>query len=721
MSSDQLLPPKIADWFVSDRLALDRIMVGLRAAHPLPDRPVWPVVAELPDLGLSTQQRAGYDAELGPALREAGQYLTFARPATESVEPVLRGSDELTYLARRRAPAGVTAPVEVMFPASWTLDDVRLAAARLLHAPDSVVSTVTGEPDVVRLVGRPGLPVEVTVHRPAQGAQTVRRIAPAAPINRDYLLDAVRAAGITAAQRAVLPSGAHDHDGLAFALAQIDDHPTSIKDIETGIAPDDGAERYGEFAGVFAGVVTGRAMVRYFVSSRADFDSFQYWPRARRVRMDFAGDSTDMSPAQHEGLGQWAEDLAVLVRRFPYMRRFWTVHIVAVDMGPDAAGEPGLVGVDRAGAVQAALRRLLDTALGVDLAASTVRYQRYDRPAAAPTERRIVVWLDHVGDLPGGTADVSPSPGDRESGPTEPSGAVAAGAASVVGAASSIIGPAGWQRLPDSSPDSVGSRLGMVFREPTSRVVGEGGFAEEHAFGRGLVLDRRMLARYAAEVRGDGLRSLSAADCLILVERFATRLHPFTVDGGGGRTGGSGRTVDDIDVGRLWAGSGIVLDPQSWQSVSWWQDVVDAVAAQAGRVGYVLLSRPGQETGHAFLVYHTSDAGVWWVELTAASGPLLVSAELAPVGAAQWGGRGGDFLGVGGFHVCGGAGSGRCGRTAGVVVRAGVVLDCPGAARCAGGSQVRGRCFRDRVHRTARLRQTPRRSPGRGRQRTRDV
>ena len=119
-------------------------------------------------------------------------------------------------------------------------------------------------------------------------------------------------------------------------------------------------------------------------------------------------------PVDRQFLQDWAQRVADLVRRAPYWRRHWTVHI-GVGAGPvtDAAGEPA-----RSHLVEAVLkvvRPIFDAALGAganpDLAATiTVRYKRHnglaEAPAAAsnvtaaPTGGRVVLWLDHVADLP---------------------------------------------------------------------------------------------------------------------------------------------------------------------------------------------------------------------------------------------------------------------------------------------------------------------------------
>ena len=392
-------------------------MVMMREAYPLPQRPVWPAETGLPDLGLSQHHRDAYDAALGGGgvVEAAGRYLTRGRPRDDLPQPVLRGSDELTYLARRRAPAGTpTAPIdEVMFPASWSLDDVRQAAVQMLHDP-AATSPVPGQDGVVRLDGLPRLPVEVTVRRTAQG-MTVLGIAPAAPTHWHRLARAVQAAGISEAQRAVLPRRAHDETRLAFALAQIADHPMDNGPIDTAARPDGAGPaqtraHYGRFAGVFAGVVLDGATPRYWISTKADFTSNQHWLRPRWGWVDFPDDGAGIPPAQREILRLRAEGVAGLVRRYPYQRRFWTVHI-GVGAGPvtDAAGERARI--HRAEAVRDELRPMLAAALGPDLAA-TVRYTLHnhlgevpaaasDVTAGAPTGARVVLWLDPVADLPG--------------------------------------------------------------------------------------------------------------------------------------------------------------------------------------------------------------------------------------------------------------------------------------------------------------------------------
>ncbi|HYS34783.1 MAG TPA: hypothetical protein VEO01_03965, partial [Pseudonocardiaceae bacterium] len=132
-----------------------------------------------------------------------------------------------------------------------------------------------------------------------------------------------------------------------------------------------------------------------------------------------ADDSVDVSPEQNESLRRWAQRVAALVRRYPYLRRFWTVHIATdADPATDAAGQPA--GIRRAGAVEAALRQLLDAELDADpAAATTVRYELRDRlpepqeagsgtNAEASTGHQVTVWIDHVGDLPRDTEGSSP-------------------------------------------------------------------------------------------------------------------------------------------------------------------------------------------------------------------------------------------------------------------------------------------------------------------------
>lgn len=73
------------------------------------------------------------------------------------------GSDEWTYLARRPGPAGAAAaPLRVMFPVRWPLDDVRVAAAQILQDTTATPVDQPGsavELGTVRLYGLPGLPV----------------------------------------------------------------------------------------------------------------------------------------------------------------------------------------------------------------------------------------------------------------------------------------------------------------------------------------------------------------------------------------------------------------------------------------------------------------------------------------------------------------------------------------------------------------------------------
>ena len=269
------------------------------------------------------------------------------------------------------------------------------------------------------------------MHRTAQGT-TVLGVAPAGPTHWHRLARAVQAAGISEAQRAVLPPRAHDEARLAFALAQIADHPMTNGRIDTPAGRCQAGADQRSLRQVRRGLRRGGARRRDAALLDLHEGPIHQRPvlgRASRGRVDFPDDSTGIRAAQREQVSRWAKDLAGRIWRYPYRQPFWTVHIgVVAAPVTDAAGE--LARGHRAEAVQDELLRMLADALGPDLAV-TVRYQLHNDlgeapPAAsrdytgAPTGSRVVLWLDHVADLP------DAAPAAAEPVPPTPAGAPSA-------------------------------------------------------------------------------------------------------------------------------------------------------------------------------------------------------------------------------------------------------------------------------------------------------
>ncbi|MGW5578517.1 hypothetical protein [Micromonospora chokoriensis] len=123
-------------------------------------------------------------------------------------------------------------------------------------------------------------------------------------------------------------------------------------------------------------------------------------------------------------------------------------------------------------------------------------------------------------------------------------------------------------------------------------------------------------SRQVAELRSlvDEVRSdVDLGDCVQVMVAVRDALSRRA--GSGGSHGvsfagmlGAGRSVDDSVVGAgPWSGWGVA---RSWPAVEGWPLVEDIVSGEEGRIGFVLMGRPGRD-GHAMVLVNTSDGLVW--------------------------------------------------------------------------------------------------------------